>query len=254
MPRNVRRPRVLRVLEQSVREGFLVRRGSVDGTGQQSQHRVDDRQRGDLTTRDDVVADRELKVHEAADPLVDTLVAGTHQHEMRPRGRGPCARACSKRSPPGSSRMRKAREPGGATTSSAAAMRLWTQDHAGPAAVGVVVDRTVAAEAPLAQVVRVQLGQAALEGTPGMDSASGPGKMPGKRRDDVDAHQVGSLSCGAARHLVEPWSSASPSLPVLARVGGRVAHLGGGAVRSSLRQRQGRPRRRRCGPPPAPAR
>ncbi len=70
-----RRPGVLRVLEQSVGERFLVGRCVVDRSREQPDHRVDDDEGRQLAAGQDVVADRELEIDEGPDPLVDALVA-----------------------------------------------------------------------------------------------------------------------------------------------------------------------------------
>ena len=68
----------------------------------------------------------------------------------------------------------------------------------GATAVGVVVDAPMPADAPGAQVVGVELGKAALEGTAGDRLGQRPGKQRREERDDVDpeAHRVGGMVVG----------------------------------------------------------
>ena len=60
----------------------------VDGARQQSDHRVDDHERRQLTAGQHVVADRQLEVHQRPDPLVDALVARAQEDEVRRRRQG----------------------------------------------------------------------------------------------------------------------------------------------------------------------
>ena len=74
---------VLRVLQQTGRERLLDRGSSVaHHPGHQTPHRFEHDHRRHLATRQDVVTDGELVVHEmSTDALVDTLVAAAQQRE-----------------------------------------------------------------------------------------------------------------------------------------------------------------------------
>ena len=152
----------------------------VDRARQQADHRVDHDEGRQLAAGQDVVADRELEVDERADPLVDALVAGADEDEVRSAPARSWARAWSNTSPAGSSRItsesaRRTRvDPGGD--------RLRPHDHPGAAAVRRVVDAAMPAEPPLAEVVGPDRGDARAPGSGrGCSPPSGPAIISGNR-------------------------------------------------------------------------
>src|SRR6187401_1190169 len=80
------RPGVLGILQQPVGEGLLDGRRVLDRARQEPDDGVDHDQRGQLATCQHIVADRELEVDQRPDPLVDALVAGADEDEMRSGG------------------------------------------------------------------------------------------------------------------------------------------------------------------------
>src|SRR5690349_15631576 len=64
---------------------------------------------------------------------------------------------------------------------------LHPQDHAGATAIRIVVNAAVAPDSPLAQVMRLQMCQPALQCTAGNARAERTWKKFRKDRDDVDA-------------------------------------------------------------------
>ena len=74
--------------------------------------------------------------------------------------------------------------------------RLGAKDHAGPAAVRVVVHAAVTADAPFAEIVCDELGQAAAQRTAGNGLRKRPGEEAREQRDDVDSQ--GHAGCSGA--------------------------------------------------------
>src|SRR5581483_3588258 len=73
----LRRPRIMRILQQFAAERFVLRTAIVaQHTGQQPRHRVDDHHRRQRAVGKHVIADRQLVVREVLpDPLVESFVA-----------------------------------------------------------------------------------------------------------------------------------------------------------------------------------
>ncbi len=178
-----RRPGVLRILEESVGERFLVRRGVVDRARQQADDGIDDDEGGRLPTGQDVVADRQFEIDEVADAVVDALVARTHQDQVRSRCEivGPLvAKGLSSRVEQDDERIRATNlvESGGD--------RFGSHDHPGSAAVRRVVDAAMPPESPLAEVVGPDRDEAPLLDPSGDAGPERPGDHLREERQDVD--------------------------------------------------------------------
>ena len=168
-----------------------------------------------------------------ADAVVDALVARTDEDEVLPAGEVAARAPGRTRSPPGSRRMRNAPEPRGATASSAAAMGSGRRTMPAPAAVRVVVDGAVPAEAPR----RAGRGRAARP-------ARAPGRGPGWTRRGAREDMPGKSVMTSMRSDVRPrWLASTPS-----------PALGSERVRRRDGAREPGPgRRRRASPPRARA-
>jgi len=80
----LRRSRVLGFLEQSRAEALaLGGRWIADRAGKKAHNALDDRCGGDLTSKQDEVAERDLLVDEVLhDPLIDAFVPPAHQRDL----------------------------------------------------------------------------------------------------------------------------------------------------------------------------
>ena len=135
---------------------LLGRRRRVDRARQEADHGVDDDERGELPAGQHVVADGQLEVDHGADPLVDSLVAGADEDEVRGLGQG-LRPGVAERLP---GRVQEDHGRAGGGLGERRCHRFGAEDHPGSTAVRVVVDAAVLAEAPVAQVVDPDLGEA----------------------------------------------------------------------------------------------
>ncbi len=210
----------------------------VDGAWEQPQDRVHDHQRGNLAAREHVIADRHLEVHEGADSLVDALVAGAEQDQVRALRQVVGARLPEDLA---ARVQQNSRAVGPAELVQGSCHRLRAQDHARSPAVGVVVDGLVAAKAPMAHVVDADLGQAASLNAP--RNALGKGSLEHGReeREQLDLerrpnrlaggfdvaiggrrlrrHASGSGSTVSSSGSAPRRPSASPSITISPRAG-----------------------------------
>src|SRR3990170_3427127 len=225
-----RRPGVLRVLEEPVGEGFLGRRGIVDRTGQQPDHGIDHDQGRELAPGQDIVADRELEIDEIANPLVDALIAGTHEDEVLTKGQVRGTRLPERLARRIEEDGRRVRAPEGVERRR---HRLRAQDHARSPPVRCVIDAAVAPQAPLAEVVDADVCQALLADAAGNARGQRPLEHVRKECQEVDSH-VRSRPRGrrhrrwsAPRRWEKPWRSRRPA-SLLRRPSRGVASVAGG--------------------------
>src|SRR3990170_3950153 len=150
------RPGVLRVLEQLVGKGFGLQRGTLDRAREEPQHRVDDDDGGRFAAREHVIPDGDLAVDHLPDPLVHSLVAAAHDHEMS--GTGELAGHRLAESLAGRVGQDD-RAFGPAQLVDRGGDGLGTHHHPGPSPEGVVVDAAVAPDPPATEVVEAHVGQ-----------------------------------------------------------------------------------------------
>src|SRR5439155_1262430 len=162
----------------------------------------------------------ELEVDEVADPLVDPLVARADEDQVRTRreiGGAGLAKHLAARIEQDDGRF------GAAQLIERGRERLPPQDHARAAAVRSVVDAPVPAEAPPAQVVDPDLGQAALADAAGNALRERTLEHGREQAHDVDleGHGLGPLPCrdqgGRRRGGRAPAAATGPSIAGVAR-------------------------------------
>ena len=80
----LRRPRVMRIIQQTIREGLSRRRRfAAKRSRQQANGRIDDYQRGRLASRQNIVANRNFVGHQRfRDALVNAFVTAANQNEL----------------------------------------------------------------------------------------------------------------------------------------------------------------------------
>ena len=183
--------RVLRVLEKAGRERVAFMRRLLDRAGQEPHDRVDQDEGRQLAAGEDVVADAHLAVDHGPHAVVDPLVAAADRAQCAPTAARSRASASVRRSPAGSSRTTSA--PAARSGSMAAKSGSGRMTIPAPPPYGLVVDRSVTAEAVLAEVVDAVLddpvlGRAADDRRPQRDV-----EELGEDRDDVDPHRSADL-------------------------------------------------------------
>ena len=188
----LRRPGVLRVLEQPVGEGLL-HRGCVvaHDPGQQAGHRLDDQERAGLAAGEHDVADGDLAVAEVVgDALVDAFVPAAQQGEAVTGGQLAGHRLVEPSAAGGEQqqRTRRVRRLHGRED------RLRPHHHPGPTAERRVVDGAVAVVGVVARIVQPQVDHTPLPGAADEREVERPGEVVGEDREDVDAHaSLGSV-------------------------------------------------------------
>ena len=137
----LRRPGVLRVLEQAVCERLLAGGpGIPHDAGHQTTHRLQHDHRRHLTAVEHEVSDRELAIDEVlSHTLVDPLVASADQGE--PREGGKLASHCLIEAPTGGTEQEQG--PRWVLSLHRGEDRLRLQDHSRPTPEGGVIDRSV---------------------------------------------------------------------------------------------------------------
>ena len=146
-----RRTGVVRVLQESVGEGLVVAGLLVaHHAGDQAAYRFQDHHGRHLATVENVVADRQLTVHQVlGHPGVDTLVATAQQAEARSRRQLPGQALVEAASP----RTQQEQRSGWLGRLDAGEERLGHQHHARAAAEGCVVNRAMGVASLRAEVV-----------------------------------------------------------------------------------------------------
>src|SRR5882672_9991376 len=181
-------PRVLRPARRLDGKVVLGQRvGIADHSGNQARDRIDQHHRGDLATAQDIVADRYLaRVQGSPDPVVDALVPSAHDDQPRL-----CRQAFGQ---PLVERLApRLHEHNGAGVLRPNRLDrldrgLRLEDHSRPAAERHVIDLPVPVMRVLAQVVRVQLEEPALDGAADHTLLENRAEHGREDRDDVEPH------------------------------------------------------------------
>jgi hypothetical protein len=149
----------LRVLEEFCRERLFVERGCIDCAGDDAQDGITKECSGWLSTREDKIANAQLKIHICTNALINPLIAAAEDDEVRPRGKVTNARLAQTLA----TGIKQENETfGGAEFFYCLDKWLWTHQHAGPAAIGLVVHGAVFPNPPSPQVVILNLRKASL--------------------------------------------------------------------------------------------
>ncbi len=197
---DLRRTGVVRKIEQSGAEAVPFDRiRPLDDPGNLARDRFDQEHRRQLAPRNDEIADRNLLVHDGlAHALVDPLVAPAEQEQIAPArelahfGLVQPVPLGRQQHPPGSSALRELphrSEPRGRG-----------HHHAAATAEGLVVDRAVAVEGEIPQVVHLHVQAAALAGAPEKRGLEKGPKELGEDGQDLNAH-VASSPSGSRRSM-----------------------------------------------------
>ena len=213
-PTEFGRSRVLRILEQALGERLLDRRLRVDRPRQKPEDSVDDDERRQLPAAQDIVSDRQFEVDHRPDPLIDALIAGADEDEVRSLSQ--CQRprmterlAC--RIEQDDRRVRAAQRSQGVGD------RFGPDDHPRSPTVGLVVDRAMTADPPGPQIVDPDGRQATLL-DPARDAVCQRAfEHPREEAQDVDveAHRrsASGLDVGVGRRSGGDRPAARPRQP-----------------------------------------
>ncbi len=189
--------------EAVVVEGVVHRRVVVShGAGQEPHDGVGDRERADLATREDEVAERDLLCGQMiGHPLVDVLVVPAQERELG-CDRQPHGVVVAERASAGGEEHDRTL---GREVVDRLEERLGLHDHPGAAPVGDVVDGPVAVVRVLAQVDEPVLDQARFRGARRNRQPERALEEGGEDRDDVDPHHQGSSALVGRGSLPAPW-------------------------------------------------
>ena len=190
LPGELRRARVVRVIEQPARKRVLFHRPDVaDHARHQPADRVDHDQRRQLAAAQHVIANRQLVGrHRGSDPLVHPFVSAAEQHEMRQRAHphrlrlrefAPLRRQQHHRAgltPPRPDVLHRARQ------------RLRLHHHPRPAAVRHVVHAPVPIGRVVSQVVDLNIQNSPLDSAADHPFGEAGLDHPRKDRHDVEFH------------------------------------------------------------------
>src|SRR5919201_3909256 len=192
-----RRPGVLGIFQQLLREGLVQRRVlGPQHARKQPRHGVDHRKRRQLAAAQDVVPDRKLAVGQMlGNPLVHALVAPTDQEEVRFSGQV------------GGDRLREPlalgaeqdHRPLTASSTNRLENRLRFQHHAGSASVWHVIDLAVAVAGGVTQVVDYEVDQARRQRTAGDTVLQRSRKQSREDGEDFEGQRASTSSGRSTR-------------------------------------------------------
>src|ERR1700733_10280632 len=186
------RPRIVRPLEQSLRERVLLARALIpERSRQQPRQRIDDQQRRQFPAGEHVVAHRHLAVDaELDDALVHALVPSRHQQQPGERGelarqlltKGPALRRqvqphTARRQP----RMRRADR---------GEQRAGLHHHPGSPAIRAVIDRAMHVRRVRARILRANAQQPAPDGAAHDTKLECSRDHARKQRHHLDLHRA----------------------------------------------------------------